>query len=177
MRATGAAAARDHRISCGRNVGMDVFDLLKEEHDQILGMIAGMMSKKEKGDVFEQLRTRIEAHMDGEEEHVYPEIRGAGMKDEILEALEEHHVARIVLGELEDMSDREEAWIPKFKLFTGLLEQHIRTEEHRVFPAARKRISRTRREELEGEYRQFTSSSARAGTSLPRSESPFYREV
>lgn len=156
---------------------MEIFELLKEEHDQIMDMLTGMMSERKKGDAFERLRVRIEAHMGGEEEHVYPEIRAAGMKDEILAALEEHHVAKVVLGELEDMSDREEAWVPKFKLFAELVEHHIRAEEHRVFPAARKKISRARREELEAEYRQFASPAAQAGTSLPKSESPFYHGV
>lgn len=156
---------------------MEIFGLLKEEHDQIRDMLAAMMSERKKSDAFEQLRMRIESHMGGEEEHVYPEIRAVGLTDEILGALEEHHIARIVLGELEDMSDREEAWAPKFKLFAELVERHIREEEHKVFPAAQKKIGRARREELEAEYRQFAFPNAQAGTSLPRSESPFYREV
>jgi len=123
---------------------MEIFDLLKEEHERIVGMLALMMSEKKKGEAFEQLRVQIEAHMEGEEEHVYPEIRAAGMKDEILESLEEHHIARIVLGELEDMSDREEAWMPKFKLLASMVERHLLAEEHAVFTAARKKIREPR---------------------------------
>lgn len=156
---------------------MEIFSLLQEEHDQIREMLAVTASEKRKGAAFEQLRMRIESHMEGEEEHVYPEIRAAGMKDEILQVLEEHHIVKVVLGELEDMSDREESWMPKFHLFAELVEHHIHTEDHRVFADARQRIGRERREELEAEYRQFTVSSATAGASPPTSESPFYHEV
>lgn len=156
---------------------MGVFDLLIAEHDRIMDAFRTTMSEGKKGDAFEELRVRLETHMEGEEEHVYPQIRAAGLNDQVLEALQEHHVARIVLGELEDMSDREEAWIPKLKVLADLLERHIRGEERSLFPSAKKKIGRARQEELEAEFGQFASSSVRAGTSLPRSESPFYREV
>jgi hemerythrin-like domain-containing protein len=156
---------------------MAIFDLLREEHDQIKGMLAAVRAEGRKGDAFEEARARIEIHMEGEEEHVYPELRAAGLKDEVLEALEEHHVARILLGELDDMSDREEAWMPKFRVLTEVVERHLRQEERSVFTGATKTISRARQEELEAEYRRFASSLAQAGTSLPRSESPFYGEM
>ncbi len=156
---------------------MAIFDLLREEHDLIQKMLAAVKSEGRKGDAFDETRARIETHMEGEEEHVYPAIRAAGLKDEILEALEEHHVARILLGELDDMSDREETWTPKFKVFAEVVEHHLRHEERSVFPAAAKKIGRARQQELEVEYQRFAASSAQAGTSLPKSESPFYGEV
>jgi hemerythrin-like domain-containing protein len=156
---------------------MAIFDLLREEHDQIKEMLAVMLSEGKKGDAFEQGRTRIEMHMEGEEEHVYPEIRVAGLKAEVLEAIEEHHVARVVLGELDDMSDREEAWASKLSVFAELVEHHFRQEERNVFPAAAKRIGRARQQELEDEYRRFASSLAQAGASQPKGESPFYQGV
>lgn len=156
---------------------MGIFDLLREEHDRIREMLRTVMSEGKKGSDFEQLRIQVEMHMEGEEEHIYPDIRAAGLKDETLAALEEHHVAKILLGELEDMSDREEAWIPKFRVFVEQMEHHLLKEEREMFPPARRKISKTRQEELEAEFRQFASPSAQAGMSLPKSESPFYREV
>lgn len=156
---------------------MGIFDLLREEHDRIREMLKVVMSEQKKGGDFEQLRVQIEVHMEGEEEHIYPDIRAAGLKDETLAALEEHHIVKILLGELEDMSDREEAWLPKFKVLAEQVEHHLLWEEREMFPPARRKISKARQEELEAEFRQFASPSAQAGTSLPRSESPFYREV
>ncbi len=156
---------------------MAVFDLLREEHDQIRSMLATVRSEGRKSEAFDGARIRIEMHMEGEEEHVYPELRAAGLKDEILEALEEHHVAGILLGELDDMSDREETWLPKLKVLTDAIERHLRQEERSVFPAGTKRLSRARQQELEADYRRFVSSRIQAGTSLPKSESPFYSEV
>ncbi|MEN6334017.1 MAG: hemerythrin domain-containing protein [Phycisphaerales bacterium] len=156
---------------------MAIFDLLKEEHDQIRELLAIMQTEGKKGEAFEQGRTKVETHMDGEEEHVYPEVRAVGLKTETLEAVEEHHVARMVLGELDDMSDREETWPSKLGVFAELVEHHIRQEERNVFPEAARRISRARQQELEDEYRRFTSALVQAGTSLPKSESPFYQGV
>lgn len=156
---------------------MAIFDLLREEHDQIKSMLAAARSEEKKADAFDETRVRIEVHMEGEEEHVYPAVRAAGMNDEVLDALEEHHVARILLGELDDMSDREETWAPKLRLLAEVLDRHFRQEERNVFPSAAKKIDRARQRELEVEYRRFASSAAQAGTSPPKSESPFYGEV
>jgi len=156
---------------------MAIFDLLREEHDQIKGVLAVLLSERKKGEVFEQVRAKIEMHMEGEEEHVYPAIRAAGLKDEMLEAIEEHHLVKVVIGELEDMSDREESWAPKLGVLAELVERHLRQEESRMFPAAAKKISRERQQELEDEYRRFASSLAQSGTSLPKGESPFYQGV
>ena len=156
---------------------MGIFDLLMEEHDRIRDMLRTVLSEGKKGSDFEQLRVQMEMHMEGEEEHIYPDIRAAGLREETLTALEEHHIAKILLGELEDMSDREEAWMPKFRMLAEQMELHFLKEEREMFPPARKKISKARQEELEAEFRQFASPSAQAGMSLPRSESPFYREV
>lgn len=156
---------------------MAVFDLLREEHDRIRRLLADVRSLGRKSEEFDETKTTIETHMEGEEGHVYPELRAAGLTDEMLEALEEHHVARILLGELDDMSDREETWAPKFRVFAEVVEHHLRQEEHIVFPAAAKKIAKARQQELEAEYRRFAAASAQAGTSLPKSESPFYGEV
>ena len=125
---------------------MGIFDLLREEHDRIREMLQVVMSEQKKGSDFEQLRVQIEVHMEGEEEHIYPDIRAAGLKDETLTALEGHHIAKILLGELEDMSDREEAWIPKFRVLAEQMEHHLLWEEREMFPArARRSASRARR--------------------------------
>lgn len=158
------------------NPPVGIFELLKEEHDQIRDLLRIVMAEPQKGSDFEQLRVRVEVHMEGEEEHVFPDIRAAGLREEMLEALEEHHVAKILLGELEDMSDREEAWTPKLKVLAEHVEQHLLREEREMFLPARQKIGRARQEELEAEFRQFSSLYAQAGTSPPRGESPFYRE-
>ena len=139
-------------------------------------MLGIVMSEGKKGSDFEQFRVRVETHMEGEEEHIYPDIRAAGLREETLTALEEHHIAKILLGELEDMSDREEAWMPKFRLLAEQMERHF-LEEERGCSLRPARRSEDAGGKLEAEFRQFASPSAQAGMSLPKSESPFYREV
>jgi hypothetical protein len=152
---------------------MAVFELLKQEHERIGGLLRTLTAEGRKGGAFEQLRVHLELHMQGEEEHVYPELRTVGLQEEMLRALEEHHIIKILLGELQDMSGGEEAWLPKSKVLVEQVEHHLGQEQSKVFPLAEVRISRTRQEELEAEYRQFILPAVQAG--LPRSQSPFYR--
>lgn len=97
------------------------------------------------------------------EEHVYPVIRAVGLRGETLVAVEEHHVIRLVLRDLMDMSCREEVWAAKLGALAELVERHFRREERDVFPVAQERIGRSRQRELEDQYRRFASSPVPAG--------------
>lgn len=153
---------------------MPVFELLKQEHNRIRGLLRALAAECGKGSAFEQLRVQLELHMQGEEEHVYPELRTVGLGEEMLRAMEEHHIIKVLLGELHDMSGGEEAWLPKSEVLVEQVEHHLGQEESKVFPLAQVRISRTRQEDLEAEYRQFILPAAEVGASPPRSGSPFY---
>jgi iron-sulfur cluster repair protein YtfE (RIC family) len=156
---------------------MSIFEMLKEEHDRIRDLFRIVMAEARKADTFEDLRMELDRHMQGEEEYVYPEIRETGLKDRVLDSIEQHHVARILLEELEEMSELAEAWTPKLRVLREQLERHLQKEENAVFPEARRSIAETRQEELGDEYSRFESAFTHAGASLPQSELPFYRDA
>jgi hemerythrin-like domain-containing protein len=58
-----------------------------------------------------------------------------------LEALEEHHVARIVINEIENSAFESDIWLAKCKVLQDLLEHHIEEEEDEIFELTRKIVS------------------------------------
>ena len=52
------------------------------------------------------------------------------------EALEEHHVAKILIGELREMSPGDERFDAKFKVLAEAVKHHIEEEESELLPNA-----------------------------------------
>lgn len=156
---------------------MAIFDLLIEEHVRLRSLLKEAMSEKRKGDIFEQLRLELERHMEGEEEHVYPETRSAGLVEQTLESIEEHHVAKILLGELHEMTGEEDAWGPKLKVLHEQVIHHIVEEERELFPPARERIAPARQEDMEDQYRRFESAFISTGAGVLDRDLPFYHNA
>ncbi len=82
----------------------------------------------------------LEVHAKLEETLVYPAIRRELDDEKVMdEALEEHHVAHVLLNELKRMkgstTDRYEA---KFKVLGESIKHHVKEEEGTMFPKAEK---------------------------------------
>jgi hypothetical protein len=54
------------------------------------------------------------------------------------EADEEHHVAKVLIAELDKMTGHEEHWEAKFTVLSENIRHHIKEEEGDMFPEARK---------------------------------------
>jgi hemerythrin-like domain-containing protein len=59
-------------------------------------------------------------------------------REDTLESIEEHHVAEVVLKELEKMEKSEERWGAKMSVLKELVEHHIQEEESKIFPISEK---------------------------------------
>jgi len=134
---------------------MSIFDTLIEEHEKIRDMMEEVVERGEKGQTFDDLRQLLDVHMRGEEEYLYPETRSAGLLHKTLESIEEHHVAKVVIGELEKMSGSEESWLPKFEVLQEITEHHLDEEEKELFPQARSLVVSARQRELDRKYREL----------------------
>ena len=93
---------------------MDAITLLKQDHKTVEELFKrfeklGPRAKKGKADVVEQIIKELSIHAAIEEAVLYPAIRGAverqDVEDMVLESLEEHHVVKWTLSELDKMSD------------------------------------------------------------------------
>lgn len=133
---------------------MDVFTLLKRDHKevkQLFEKIENSTSRavKLREKTLQQLAQELEMHTSLEEEIVYPRFKEiASLKDTILEAYEEHHVATQLLQEITDMSADEEQWKAKVTVLKEMIEHHVKEEEKELFPKAQKALGKDESEAL-----------------------------
>jgi hemerythrin-like domain-containing protein len=58
-------------------------------------------------------------------------------KDLVLEGFQEHHVADLIVKELQEVAADNEQWAAKFKVLKENIEHHIEEEEGEMFRTAR----------------------------------------
>lgn len=133
---------------------MDVFELLKKDHEKVSGIFEKLEPTTERGvktreELFAQLKNELDVHAKLEEELLYPVLKEADeTKDITLEAFEEHHVVKQLLSELEELPKDDETWGAKLTVLKENVEHHVKEEEGEMFKGARKVLSREQIEEL-----------------------------
>jgi len=103
----------------------------------------------------------LKAHSTLEEEVFYPAVRDAIGDEEIInEAAVEHETARMLIEQLENMEADDPNYFATFTVLGEYVKHHIKEEESRMFPQARKsgldfgslaQRMRSRKDELVGE--------------------------
>jgi hypothetical protein len=114
--------------------------LLKDDHARVRALF----------DQFEQARGRaakvkivraalaeLKVHAAIEEELFYPAVRKPVGKELMNEADEEHHVAKLLVAELERMDGSESHFDAKFTVLAENVRHHIKEEEDEMLPKAR----------------------------------------
>lgn len=117
----------------------DVFESLKADHRMVKEWFAKFeeADKPTKSSLAEDTLAALEVHTAIEEELVYPAIAEViDDEDGIKEAIEEHHVAKLLIKELRRMKPGEDAFATKFKVLGELVSHHIEEEEGEMFPQA-----------------------------------------
>jgi hemerythrin superfamily protein len=114
--------------------------LLKKDHDTVKDLFdkfekAGGRAAKQK--IVKQALTELRIHAVLEEELFYPAVRKPVGKDIMNEADEEHHVAKVLIAELDGMDGREDHYDAKFTVLAENVRHHIKEEENEVFPKAK----------------------------------------
>jgi hemerythrin superfamily protein len=134
---------------------MDGFELLKQDHDRVKRLCDELLEQtseealERRKQLFAQIQGEIKLHEECEEKVLYPALRShPKLKDIVLEGYQEHHVVDLVLGELRNMSPGHEMWTAKAKVMQENLEHHIEEEEEKMFPKARKELTKEQIEEL-----------------------------
>ena len=133
---------------------MDVFELLKKDHEKVSGIFEKLDATTERGvktreELFTQLKQELDVHARIEEEIFYPLLKDAGETEELtLEAYEEHNVVKQLLAELEELPKDDETWGAKLTVLKENVEHHVEEEEGELFDGAREVLSREQLEEL-----------------------------
>jgi hemerythrin superfamily protein len=134
---------------------MDAVTLLRNDHKTVEGLFkkfekAGPNAHKTKQDLVEKIIEELSIHAAIEEQVLYPAAREADPDDEdlVLESLEEHHIVKWVLSELDGMSPEDERFTAKVTVLIENVRHHVEEEESDLFPALRKAMKRKELEEL-----------------------------
>lgn len=118
---------------------MDVFETLKADHRMVKELFSKFedADKRTRSAIAEETLTALEVHTAIEEELVYPAIADViDDEDGVKEAVEEHHVAKLLIKELRRMKAGEDAFATKFKVLGELVAHHIEEEETEMIPQA-----------------------------------------
>ncbi|MCY1083042.1 hemerythrin domain-containing protein [Archangium lansingense] len=127
---------------------MDAIALLKADHKTVETLFrkfeqAGRNAKKLKRKLVDQMVRELAIHAVVEEQIFYPSVRARAhaLEDDVLKALEEHHVAKWLLKELENLPPEDERFGAKVKVLTENIRTHVKEEENSLFPQVRKVFS------------------------------------
>jgi hemerythrin-like domain-containing protein len=135
-----------------------IYDVLKEEHDQMVNLLQQSLSDNSKITFF-KIKLKADPHMKGEEQFFYPLLEEIGeLRELINHAYEEHNEAKKLICEMEDMDEREENWSAKFSELKQSIVHHIEEEESNVFKRARNILSQEKVQEIAKQYIEFKRS-------------------
>lgn len=120
----------------------NAFVLLKKDHDLVKKLFTRFEKAKdfnEKKEIIEETLKELKVHATIEENLFYPAVRMNIDDTEIMEeADEEHHVAKVLIAEIEQMAGDEEHYGAKFTVLAENIRHHIKEEEGEMFSEARK---------------------------------------
>lgn len=134
---------------------MDAIVMLREDHKKVERMFKAF----EKGDltVVPQICEALTVHATLEETVFYPAVRAEGgdAREDIGEAVEEHHIVTILIEEIGLLSPDDEAYTSKTTVLMELVRHHVTEEEDELFPKVRSELGRNRLVELGEEMLQL----------------------
>jgi len=134
---------------------VDAITLLKDDHKTVEGLFkryegAGERAYATKRKLADSIIRELSVHAAIEEQLFYPTVRSRveDEKDDVLEALEEHHIVKWTLAELEDMEPKDERFDAKMTVLMEGVRHHMKEEEQEMFPRVRKAVARGELQDL-----------------------------
>ncbi len=133
---------------------MHALTLLKNDHRKVEALFKAFENadaRAKKASLVKQIIQELSIHAAVEEQVFYPAIREAmadSDEDMVLEALEEHHIVKWVLSELEKMTPADERFDAKVKVLCENVDHHVKEEERELFKKVRKALDTKKLNEL-----------------------------
>jgi hemerythrin superfamily protein len=115
--------------------------LLKDDHVRVRNLFdrfEAAKSRAAKAKIVREAVTELKVHAAIEEELFYPAVRAKVGREVMNEADEEHHVAKLLIAELERMDGSESHFDAKFTVLAEIVRHHIKEEEGEMLPEAEK---------------------------------------
>src|SRR5687767_10984189 len=111
---------------------MDAITMLKNDHREVEKLFkrfekAGEKAYTQKRAIVDKIGEELAKHAGVEEQLFYPVARATvkGTEDIALESLEEHHIVKWVLSELDDMHPSDERYTAKVTVLIENVRHHI----------------------------------------------------
>jgi hemerythrin superfamily protein len=142
---------------------MDATALLQRDHEAVEQLFRQFeklteRAHKSKKKIVLKIIRELAVHSAVEEMLFYPAVRTAGLKadtrageqasETVLESLEEHHVVKWTLSELEKMKPEDERYDAKVKVLMESVRHHVKEEQDELFPKARRVLGQKMLDEL-----------------------------
>jgi len=117
----------------------NAISMLKKDHQTVKGLFEQFEDAKdpaEKQNIISEAIQELKIHATIEEEIFYPAIRGEMEEDILNEADVEHHVARMLIAELDESNDDDAYRDARFTVLAEAVRHHIKEEEGQMLPKA-----------------------------------------
>ena len=124
----------------------DALSVLRKDHqsiDQLFRRFERSRGSAERRRIAARIVRELSVHAAIEEELFYPALRrrADGAADRVLVALEEHHLAKLELAELEGLDGSDERFAAKVGVLADNVRHHVQEEERELFALARRTLS------------------------------------
>jgi hemerythrin superfamily protein len=128
---------------------MDAITLLRDDHKRVEQLFkqfekTGPNAYASRRKIVDRMIRELSVHAGVEEAVFYPVVREAleQTEEEVLEALEEHHLVKVTLSELEHTDPKDERFEAKVTVLMENVRHHVKEEEGEMFPKVRSGVDR-----------------------------------
>jgi len=127
---------------------MQIYDLLKTDHDKVKDLLTSI-EKKQDSELFRQLKKEMIIHNEAEEEVFYRRLheKAGNLKIIVITGNSEHELVIKMLKQLDKIENKEE-WLQLFSVVKKSIEAHITMEEQNIFALAKKHFSNQEAEDI-----------------------------
>ncbi len=133
------------RSATGKSREQNAIRLLSNDHDEVEKLFKQFQKLKRDGsrkrEIVQQICTALKVHAEIEEEIFYPAVREAlGNKGEVMmdEAAIEHESIKSLVEQIEDAGSDDEVLAAKMNVLCEYVMHHVKEEESKIFPKAKK---------------------------------------
>jgi hemerythrin superfamily protein len=146
MRDPGAEASKNPTfpVPTAKGTIMSLYELLHRDHEKVKSLFeqleaAGDDQERLREALFSNLYRELDIHTQAEEKYFYSRLRGeADTREMTMESMDDHKLAKRLLGELDSMDKGTPEWLFKCRTLRDTVEGHVEMEEQQMFPMAQR---------------------------------------
>ncbi|MFQ6171614.1 hemerythrin domain-containing protein [Oryzobacter sp. R7] len=138
-------------------MSQDAIVMLKADHKEVRALFREFQKSSttpaRKEQIVRKVIELLTVHTYIENEVMYPRVRALvpDLEEDVLESYEEHHVADVLVMELDAMDRDDERFEAKATVLIENVTHHIEEEEQEWFPKVREALGRTTLQEIGAE--------------------------